>query len=89
LSSGYSFALGRILAAVTPLTDADDLEAVERELRNLKSKADLGMQEITRLTSQLDREFAAASALMSLASLAASCSRKESISFCCDLCSSR
>jgi hypothetical protein len=57
LSSGYSFALGRILAAVTPLTDADDLEAVERELRNLKSKADLGMQEITRLTSQLDREF--------------------------------
>ena len=42
---------------MTPLTDADDLEAVERELRNLKSKADLGMQEITRLTSQLDREF--------------------------------
>ncbi|GAA5970627.1 hypothetical protein JCM8115_000840 [Rhodotorula mucilaginosa] len=59
LSSGYSFALGRILAAVTPLTDADDLEAVERELRNLKSKADLGMQEITRLTSQLDRRNAA------------------------------
>lgn len=56
LSTELKTQLVRILAAVTPLTDLDDVDAVERELGNLKTKADLGMQEVARLSGQLDRE---------------------------------
>lgn len=48
--------LVRILTAVSPLSDLEDLDTVERELDNLKTKADMGAQEIARLASQLDRE---------------------------------
>jgi len=49
--------LDRIVSEVTPLSGVQDVDAFEGELRNMKGKTEMSMQEIGRLTGDLKREF--------------------------------
>lgn len=54
--AGLKASLDKVVAALTPLGSVDDVQAFEDELRNMKSKAEMAVKEVARLTGQLDRE---------------------------------
>ncbi|KAL7341974.1 hypothetical protein BJY59DRAFT_31307 [Rhodotorula toruloides] len=54
--AGLKASLDKLVASLTPLGSVDDVQAFEDELRNMKSKAEMAVKEVARLTGQLDRQ---------------------------------
>ncbi|BGP29884.1 hypothetical protein JCM10296v2_001633 [Rhodotorula toruloides] len=54
--AGLKASLDKVVASLTPLGSVDDVQAFEDELRNMKSKAEMAVKEVARLTGQLDRQ---------------------------------
>ncbi|BGP22638.1 hypothetical protein JCM10295v2_001526 [Rhodotorula toruloides] len=54
--AGLKASLDKVVASLTPLGSVDDVQAFEDELRNMRSKAEMAVKEVARLTGQLDRQ---------------------------------
>ncbi|GEM09489.1 viral A-type inclusion protein repeat containing protein [Rhodotorula toruloides] len=50
--AGLKASLDKVVASLTPLGSVDDVQAFEDELRNMRSKAEMAVKEVARLTGQ-------------------------------------